>query len=301
MNRELDPDFDDEDDFEDWESGSHALESGGQSRWWRQAAIAIATCGIIAAASMPARAIFATEGTLRLFLYEQIAEMVRQYAVQSDGWGFHKVLVNAGIEAGLATVYDSLAQRKRYREIGFTWETPDPVYGRVDRLLGLCEGDVPQTEAEAVAMENAYIQVVDMKTGEEERKLVLERYPGAALRYARYAAVMKTSALGGNIYAELERHRKTVEILKRIANLPRMSPGRSEQIMKVIDFYESLLDTNTAELDAVRSNAQGIDILYESYKDNLREAAKYQADSIARRQSFALETSGKRVFEHSWQ
>jgi hypothetical protein len=293
----MEDDLVDEDD-----DGLEPNEPAGNSTSLRKvlvhAAIAIV---LVIAVAPPARAIFATEGTLQLFLVKQIAEMWHQYDLQRDGWTFHKVLVNGGIEAALAVIHDELAERKRYREIGFTWETPDPVYGRIDRLLGLLEGDVPQTEAADVAMENAYIQVVDMKTGDEERKLVLERYPGAALRYARYAAVMKSAALGGDIYEEMEAHRKTIDALRRIANLPNMSPGRSEQITKVIDFYESLLATNAAELDAVRTNAQGIDRLYESYKDNFREAAKYQADSVARRQSFALEMSEKTVYQHSWE
>jgi len=256
---------------------------------------------LAALAAAPVRATLATEETLHAFFGEQVAQMIRQFDLQFEGWGFHREWVNGGIQAALATIYDELAERKRYREIGFTWETPDRAYGRVDRLLGLLEGDVPQTEAADVAMENAYVQVVDMKTGVEEKKLVLERSPGAALRYARYAAVMKNSALGGRVYAELERHRRTVEILRRLANLPQMSPGRAEQIMTVVEFYESLLATNTAELDAVRSNAEGIDRLYENYEDNFRDAARYQAGAVARRQSFALEVAGRRVFEHSWE
>jgi hypothetical protein len=266
----------------------------------------VVLCGVMAfilalAAATPVRAIFATEGTLQLFLAKQIAEMIAQFDLQSAGWGFHRDEVNAAIGVGLTVIHDELAERRRYKDLGFDWETPDPVYGRVERILGLLEGDVPQSEAEAVTRESAYIQVVDMKTGAPERRLVLERYPGAALRYARYAALMKATALGGDVYEELESHRRTVEILRRIANVPRMSPGRSEQIMKIIDFYESLLATNTAELDAVRSNAEGIDKLYESYRDNFREAARYQADSVARRQTYALEVSGKRVYEHSWE
>jgi hypothetical protein len=299
----MDEEYDIDDDAADDYFASPGAHRGDRvrhrmKRYCLRATLLVAIAALVA---QPVRATLATEETLYAFFGEQVAQMIQQFDLQFEGWGFHRDLVNGGIQLALATIYDELAERKRYREIGFAWETPDRAYGRVDRLLGLLEGDVPQTEAADVAMENAYVQVVDMKTGEEQRKLVLERYPGAALRYARYAAVMKCTALGGDIYGELEKHRKTVDILKRVANLPQMSPGRSEQIMKIVNFYESILETDTAELDAVRSNAEGIDRLYENYEDNFREAARYQAGAVARRQSFALEVAGKRVYEHSWE
>jgi len=224
-----------------------------------------------------ADALYATEATLKLFMTKQIAEMALQYALQERHWQWREDWTAANITRDLLVIYQDLAKRHSYSEMGFDWEPKSPEYGVVRNLLALAEGRIDPARAREIIEESASITYYDMKTDRRIRTLVPKDEPGAALEYAEIAVLAKTHAKSGQVYQEFAKHRRSVEAVRNIANVIWDGPENSTRISKILDFYESLLNTNAAELQAIESAQKGVVMQSESFRRRLAVAAARQA------------------------
>lgn len=243
----------------------------------------------------------ATEATLLrntailgVFQSKQIAEML----VHTTHWKFRTYVTAANITENLITVYQELAKRHSYREMGFTWEPRDTKYGRVRQLLDFVEGTISPTEGRIVLENSAYVTYCDMKTDRQIRTLVPDGRPGAALEYAAYAALAKNGGKAGQIYKEMREHRDTMKAIARIANVIWQGPERSAQIAKVMDFYGKLIETNEAELQSVRASNEALTKALASYREELAKAGGMQADYERRKTMKQYEAIEGYPFEH---
>lgn len=243
--------------------------------------IAVIFCGL--GAYQRASAVFATEATLQLFLTRQIAEMALQYGLQKYHWEWRETWTAANITRNLLVIYQDLAKRHSYGEMGFEWEPKNRDYGVVRDLLDLAEGKVDPGRAREIMEENASITFYDMRSDRKIKTLVPKDEPGAALEYAAIATLAKSHAKSGQVYKEFDKHRRTVEAIRNIANVVWDGPENSTRISKVLDFYESLVQTNAAELQTIEASHKGVVEQAAAFRYRLALAAarqgRYEAET----------------------
>ena len=230
-----------------------------------------------------ANAVFATEATLQLFLTRQIAEMALQYGLQKYHWEWRETWTAANITRNLLVIYQDLAKRHSYGEMGFGWEPKNRDYGVVRDLLDLAEGRVDPSRAREIMEENASITYYDMRSDQKIKTLVPKDEPGAALEYAAIATLAKSHAKSGQVYKEFDKHRRTVEAIRNIANVVWDGPENSTRISKILDFYESLVQTNAAELQTIEASHKGVAEQARTFRARLVMAAarqgRYEAET----------------------
>lgn len=254
---EIDDEIDEGEDEEGDDEGGH--ERSRLSRFVLNAAMAVVIVGGLTAYSR-LDAIFALEET------------------QLYHWLWREFWTARNIQKSLVVIYQDLAKRHSYAQMGFSWEPRDPKYGRVEDLLALAEGKADPARARAIMEENAYIAYYDLHTDRRVKTLVPDDEPGAALEYAAIAAIAKNHAKAGQIYAELEKHRNTVKAISNIANVVWDSPENKQRINAVVTFYESLIRTNAAELESVQGSTEGVVKQVEAFRRRLEMSGRRQRD-----------------------